>query len=238
MKKLIETLALFAAVFACSMGSLYAQENGTGYIQLRFMEVKPDSIAQFEAAIADIKDAYQAAGHPFFHIYQSVRGGVGYVEITADPLMNEVPRIQLPPALLNRVTQTLSSMRLVTLAIYPDLGTQGSGSLEPSGEFMTVRVRTTSPQNQQAYYDWHAKEFTPALRAAGWTDVRMGRVIAGGNINTFVKFTYSDEIPPNNGEILARMDIGNLIAREQQLSVTEEDYIDRFRADMSFTVEQ
>jgi hypothetical protein len=167
-----------------------------------------------------------------------VRGETGFVEITMDPYFNEVPQVQLPPGLLNRVTQTLSNMRLITLAVYPELSTPGSGSVEPSGDFMTVRVRTTSPRNQQAYYDWHAQEFTPALRAAGWTDVRMGRVVAGGNINTFVKFTYSDEIPPDNGEILARMDIGNLVAREQELSVTEEDYVDRFRPDLSFTAEQ
>jgi hypothetical protein len=237
MKKLIETLTLSAVAVFCSIGSLYAQEDGPGYIQLRFVEVKADSVAEFEAAVSDIKDVYQAAGHPYYHIYQSVRGEIGFVEITMDPYLNEVPQIQLPPSLLNRVTQTLSSMRLVTLAVYPELSTQGSGSVEPSGEFMTVRVRTTSPQNQQAYYDWHAQEFTPALREAGWTDVRMGRVVAGGNINTFVKFTYSDEIPPDNAEIVARMDIENLIAREQELSVTEEDYVDRFRADLSFTAE-
>jgi hypothetical protein len=66
----------------------------------------------------------------------------------------------------------------------------------------------------------------------------MGRVVAGGNIDTFVKFTYSDEIPPDNAEILAKMDIGSLIAREQELSVAEEDYVDRFRPDLSFTTEQ
>ena len=238
MKKLIETLTLAAVAAFCSVGSLYAQEDGPAYIQLRFVEVKPDSIAEFEAAISDLKDVYKAAGHPYYHIYQSVRGATGFVEITMDPYFNDVSQVQLPPDLLNRVTQTLSSMRLETLAVYPELGTPGSGSVEPSGEFMTVRVRRTSPQNQQAYFDWHAKEFTPALRAAGWSDVRMGRVVAGGNIDTFVKFTYSDEIPPDNAEILAKMDIGSLIAREQELSVAEEDYVDRFRPDLSFTTEQ
>jgi hypothetical protein len=237
MKAITKTWLIAILAVLGSASTVLAQEDDTAYIQLRMIQVQPGKMAEFQAAILQIREIYREAGYPYYHIYQGVRNNVNqFVEITPDAFFNDVPGVQLPPELGIRVTSTMNSMNLVTLAVYPQLSSPGDG-VAPSGEFMTVRLRTTSPQNQQAFFDWHASEFTPALREAGWRDVRVGRIVAGGNINTFVKFTYSDQIPPNNGDVLGRMNIAELIDGENALTVSAEDYVDRYRADLSYTAD-
>ena len=83
-------------------------------------------------------------------------------------------------------------------------------------------------------------ELTPALSQAGVTDFRAGRQVAGGNINSFVSFQYSDEFPgggPNVGEAVGQRDFERIIARGNSLVVSAEDYRYRYRADLSFTAD-
>jgi hypothetical protein len=222
-------------------GLLWAQQDGPGFISVRFVEVNSGANADFVAAMRDLAEEQEASGQPALHVYQRIRGDNGFTIITVDDAFNDLPQGNLSPGLFGRVTRTIASTSVLTMAIYPELSISSGGGLAPGGEFMRARVRTVSPGNGQAYFDWHADEFTPALREAGVTDLRAGRVILGGNNNTFVRFGYSDEFPgggANVAETIGEREFQRLIARENALIVNSEDFMYRFRADMSFTAGQ
>lgn len=230
-------LGLVSIVLAMPF-SAHGQDDGTGYISVRFADVKPGETAQFEAAIKDIGSALREGGAPFFHVYQRIRGEAGYTIVSLDGAYNDLPPVELDPALIQRVTATLNGTTLLTLAIDPTIGIQGS--FEPEGNFMYVRVRTTSPANRDAYYEWQRDDLVPALRQAGLSDRRAGRVVAGGNVNTFVEFTYSDEFfgDLNIADTVGERRFEQIIAEGNALTVGAEDYRYRFRRDLSFTAPQ
>lgn len=229
---------LLLAVLLVAPAMLSAQDDdGPAFISVRFVDVKPDAGAQFEAAIKDIGQSLRSGGAPFFHVYQRMRGDMGYTIITQDRAYANQPAIEISPTLITRVTSTLNSTRLVTLAIYPELSITGD-SVEPEGEFMHVRVRTTSPANRQGFFDWQKNELVPALRKAGATNRRAGRVVAGGNVNTFVDFSYSKRFPQgevNLPQAMGQRNFDQMISRANNLTAAAEDYRYRFRSDLSFT---
>jgi hypothetical protein len=228
--------AVVTATVAAAIPS-YAQEGGPGYISLRFVDVKPDAVSEFEAAIKDIGAALREAGVPFFHVYQRIRGGQGYTIVSVDGAYNGMPPVDLDSSLISRVTAASTGNTLVTAEIDPAIGIQG-GSFEPEGDYMYVRVRTTSPANRQDYFEWQRDELVPALREAGLTDRRAGRIVAGGNINTFVEFTYSDEFRGggvNLGESMGQRQAQQMLARGNALTASAEDYRYRFRRDLGYT---
>lgn len=218
-----------------------AQEE-PGRISVRLIDVKSDAIAQFEATIADGAKAFEDAGHPAFHVYERIRGeGLpGYTVITLDGAFNDLPPVDVGPAWLDRISHSTNGSSLFTAEMSPELSIASPSGLAPSGEFMTVRVRTVSPANRQAYFDWHANELTPALRQAGLTDMRSGRVIAGGNVNTFIRYSYADSWPAQGLDIagtVGEREFERIIDRESGLLATAEDIIYQFRGDLSFTAE-
>jgi hypothetical protein len=233
---------LFAGVLLTISQASWGQNEGPGYINVRFADVRPDQAAQFEAAAADISAALRAGGSPFFHVYQRLRGDVGYTIITLDGNLNDLPPIELDPRLIDRATSTMHSMSLITLAMDPALSID-SGTLDPGGQYMWVRVRTTSPANASAFLQAQAQDLMPALKAGGVTDRRFGRVMFGGNVNTFVNFMYSDEFPgtATSNPVAAAMgqrQFNQMISRLNGLVSNAEDYVYMYRPDLSFTAAQ
>ena len=221
--------------------TLWAQDEDPVRISVRLIDVKADSVAQFEAAIADRAEVVQAAGHPFFHVFQRLRGLdlPGYTLITLDGAYNELPSIAADPAWGNRISHSTNDSTLLTVEIYPALSIDAGTA--PSGEFLRVRVRTTSPSNRQAYFAWIEDELAPALREGGITDLRSGRIIMGGNPNTFVRFSFANEFPAQGPDIAAAVgerEFARIIDREPGLLVSSEDYVYRFRDDLSFTADE
>ncbi len=81
------------------------------------------------------------------------------------------------------------------------------------------------------------------LEAAGLDDMRVGRVVLGGNPNTFVIWTFQDDMNPG----LPGVDLAGTAGPErvqemfQRLAgmiVAEEEHILRYREDLSFTAGQ
>jgi len=220
--------------------SLWAQEGGPNYIHVVFADVKPSSQASFEAAIKEIGEAQRAAGHPFMHVYQRIRGDNGYTIFGMDPDMNDLAQPNLENPLIMRITGAVDGIRRVTLAMMPEM-TIAPPSVEPSGRYMRVVARTVSPGNANAYQALVRDEVIPALRKAGVTDQRGGRVYAGGNRNTFVAFSYSDEFDGGNVDLAQAMgqrQFDSLVERASAMQVSVEDYRYMFRPDLSFTVTQ
>ena len=233
---------LAVLLFFTGPASLWAQEDeGPAQVNVRLVDVKPGSNAEFQAAIGEVNAAWEAAGRPWFHVYQRVRGPnlPTYAIITPGP-GTDLPPIDIDGNVFDRINHSTNGSDLMTVAFFPELGIS-TGSVEPSGEFMSVRVRVVSPSNRQAYFDWHANELTPAARAGGVTDLRAGRVVFGGNTDTFVRYYYGDSVqsaPTGGGNIAEAMeprDFERMIAREADLIVADEMYIYRFRDDLSST---
>jgi hypothetical protein len=218
-----------------------AQDDGPGRITVRLVDVKGDSVAEFEAAIAEVAKAQQAGGRPFFHVYERLRGDLpAFSIITADGAYTDLPPIELDSGLVARLQHSTNGSTLLSIAVYPEHGIS-SGSLAPTGEFMQVRVRTVAPSNRQAYHDWTADELVPALRDGGITDYRGGRITLGGNTNTFVRFTFTNAIVgggPNVAEAIGQQRFDRILAREASLLVGSEDLVYRVRSDLSFTAPQ
>ncbi len=236
------TRALTIATLFSAPGVLLAQEGGPARISVRLVNVKADAVAQFEAAIADRAAVEQAAGRPALHVYERIRGPdlPGYTITSIDSDYNDLPPVQDDPAWIDRILHSINDSTLLTIEIYPELGIP-VGSLAPSGEFMRVRVRTTSPSNRQAYFEWHRDELTPALREGGITDLRSGRIIMGGNSNTFVRYTFANEFPAQGPDVAAAVgerEFERIISREPDLLVSSEDYVYRYRPELSFTAEE
>lgn len=238
-------VSLAALLLVAASATAWAQDEDPGVISVRLVDVRPGSNSEFQAAIAEVAAASEAAGRPFFHVYQLVRGPnlPAYSIITLDGAFNELPPMNIDPSVFDRINHSLNGSDLMTVLVFPQLSI-GSGSVVPSGEFMSVRVRTTSPSNRQAYFDWHANVLTPAARQGGVTDLRAGRVLMGGNSNTFVRFYYGDSVQsaPGGGgniaEAIGQREFDRMIEREASLIVSDQMYIYRFREDLSSTAAQ
>jgi len=236
-------ISLAVLLFVTAPATLWAQDDeGPAQINIRLVDVKPGSNAEWQAAIAEVAAASEAAGWLFYHVYQRLRGPnlPTYSIITPGGATNDLPPRDIDQSVFDRLGHSQNGNALMTVLFYPELGIS-TGSVAPSGEFMSVRVRTVSPSNRQAYFDWHANELTPAAREGGVTDLRSGRVAVGGNTNTFVRFYYGDtpqSAPAGGGNIgqsMNQRDFQRMIANEASLIVADEMYLYRFREDLSFT---
>jgi hypothetical protein len=240
--------ALLATIFLLAApAALWGQQlENPGLISVRLVDVRSGAEAEFEAAIAEVAAASQAAGRPYFHVFQTIRGSnlPSYSIITADGAFNDLPPLDIDASVFDRIGHSLNGNQLMTVNIAQALSIIPPSGVAPSGDFMYVRVRRTTPSNQQAYFDWHENQLTAALRDAGAADVRAGRVIMGGNTNTFVRFYYGDTFrsAPTGGvnlaESMGERDFGRMLDAEADLTVASEDYVYRFRADLSFTAGQ
>lgn len=230
-------------VVALAPLTLWAQDNqGPQGVRVRLVNVKADAVPQFEAAIKDLSASLKAQGSPFFHVYARVLGDnlPSYTIITPDPLFGQLPNIQLAPDLIGRVVATVNSSTLVTVQTYPELSIAGAG-LEPPAEYLYTRLRVTSPANQQAYMQWQ-EELKGVLQKAGLKDLRVGRVIRGGNTNTFLRWSFMASPSGDDGVdidgTIGERDFQRLLQRGAGLTVAAEDYLLRFRKELSFTAVQ
>jgi len=221
--------------------ALWAQDDGPARITYRIVDVKSGHQAAFAAAIGEVSEAVQAAGLPFFHVFERVRGDLpGFVIIVSDGAYTDLPDLELGPGLISRLQNSQNGSTLLSLAVYGNLGI-AAGSVEPSGDFMYIRVRTVSPGNAGAYMDWQENEMTPALREGGITDLRVAQVTAGGNPNTFIRFAYPDAIAgggPNVAEVVGEREFERILENEASLLANAEDFIYAYRRDLSFSAGQ
>ena len=220
----------------------WAQDDGPGRIgrlNYRIVDVRPGQVSAYLSAIGEVSELARAAGWPLFHVFERVRGTMpAFVVLTTDNAYNDLPELELRAGLLNRLQNSQNSITVLSLAVYADLSTTTYGTVEPSGDFMRVRVRTVAPGNVDAYLDWQKNEMTPALREAGTRDSRITRVTLGGNSNSFIRFSYPNTLVGGEldvGEAIGEREFERILEREASLLVSAEDYVYRYLPDLSFT---
>lgn len=235
---------LALVVIGLASPTLWAQNNqGPQGVRVRLVNVKTDAVPQFEAAIRDLSASLKAQGQPFFHVYQRLLGDnlPSYTLITPDPMFGgDTTNVQLPQDVITRIVATVNGSTLASVQTYPELSIAGTG-LAPPADFLYTRVRVTSPANQQAYVQWQ-QELAGVLKKAGLKDLRVGRVVVGGNTNTFLRWSFLEKFPGDDGlnidGTIGERDFQRLLARGAALTVASEDYVLRFRKELSFTAAQ
>lgn len=236
------------ALLACAPSLLWAQGNAaapSGFIQVRVLRPIADQQEHMEAALADVAKA-QPAGTGFWHVYQSVRGPAGYIVVQPDrQFSNQPPLPQASDALRSAVRRVQNSQAepgtLMTVQVFQDLSTGGgSPTGAPPGEFMRVGLTTTSPRNADAFLAWQRDQFVPAFGKAGGHR-RGGRIAAGGNVNQFVSFIYTQQLGRMDASVATAMeqrDFQQIMARQPDLITNAQVHWYRFRPDLSFSSTQ
>jgi len=240
--RLFSVGALLALVSTC----VVAQQTGPAYINARIVTVKADSVSQWEGLIEERSSFRRAQGQSFYHVYQRLRGPLHtYLIIT--PAADIGPQLAgAPPTPLDvqnwatALNSTIASESVTTLQTYPDAHTLQTESLAPPTDFMHVRLRVAAPGRSQEYYEWQANELIPALRAADVGDVRVSRVALGGNIRSWIRFSFVNGWPGDGADRLAasmgERPAERMLARGEAMTAgASTDYFYRLRPEMSFT---
>ena len=102
-----------------------------------------------------------------------------------------------------------------------------------------MRERTVPPGMHDDYLAWQRDELIPALREAEFGDVRTLRVVHGGDINTWVRYYFINDIPRlgDANPLVATMGeraFEQLVAEGDAMTTKASDLIYRFRPDLSY----
>lgn len=236
MKSFCHALAI-CLVFVAAPGISSAQEEGIPGVMARLVSVKPDRVAQWEGLMKERTEALQATGQGFRHVFQRVRGPLSSFVIFTPGGGANVP---VTENWVNALNGTVASSELHALQPYGDAFTLDlGGDVSIRGDYMYVRVRTVPPGRSNDYYEWQRDELIPALREANVGDVRTLRIAQGGNINTWLRFSYSDEMPLIGGTNPVAQSMGErqfqqMLARGDAMTSSATDFVYRYRADLSY----
>lgn len=211
------------------------------YINFRIQTVKPGRIPEWERIRKERTEAARKAGRPYYHVYQRVRGPSDtFLIVSPEEGIGEPGgHIDIQPALdrqnswFNAIAGTLDSQLVLSLQFYPDLRTIPDGPVHPSAKFLHLRIRTAAAGRSGDFEKWLRDDLIPDLREADVGDVRVARVVLGGNPRTWVTASFVDGWPySNENPVSPRM-----LARGDTMVATRNDYFYEFRDDLSFTAD-
>ncbi len=228
-------LLIIAVMLISAPTIILAQDEGSGYINLRVVTVKPDQLAQWESLMKERGEVVQAAGQSYFHIFQRQRGPLDtYLIITPGTTIGGTPTgVPGSQHWVTALRSTLANQSLNTLQTYPEASTNDTGSVHPGANFMHARLRTVAAGQNQNYEAWLTDELIPALREAEVGDVRTLRSVLGGSPRTWVTLSFVEGWPPTGDNALD----DRMLARGDAMVVAQTDYFYTFREDMSFTAD-
>ena len=155
-------------------------------------------------------------------------------------------RLMAPPAAVpttqwaGRIDGATNEQTVLILRTYPDLNIPAAEGAERN--LVRFRIRRTAPSRTQDYYEWQANELLPALREAGITGFRVGRVILGGSSQTWVSGADVDSWASMINNVLAESmgerRMAQMLARGAEMLVHTEDLVMAYRPDLGYMNEQ
>lgn len=179
----------------------------------------------------------RATGQGFRHVFEQVRGNLEtYLIITP----YDGPNFAASENWLNALNDVVSSSVLQTQQAYPDAFTLELGEdVSVPGQYMYVRERVVAPDRSDDYYVWQRDVLIPALRRAEVGDVRTLRITHGGNIHTWIRYSYIDQIPalgdPDRlADSMSERQLQQMMAAGDAMTLSASDYIYQYRADLSY----
>ena len=237
-------ICAIALLFAIVPTSIWAQNDesaGPTYINFRIQTVKQGRVPEWESIRKERTEAARRAGRPYYHVYQRVRGpGNGFLIVSPEEGIGEPGgNIDIQPAIdrqdswFNAIGGTLDSQLVLSLQFYPDLRTIPDGPVHPSAKFVHLRIRTAAAGRSGDFEKWLRDDLIPGLRRVDVGDVRIARVVLGGNPRTWVTASFVDGWPySNENPVNPRM-----LAKGDAMVATRTDYFYEFRDDLSFTAD-
>lgn len=219
----------------------FAQDAEPAWLNFRIHTVKRDQTAAWESAMRERRDAEEAAGVPFLRIFQRVRGPQGvYLILHLDGQVGQLdlPDVDISSSWGQRLNATIDASTILTVQMFGELTANLDRWLTEDTDMVQVRVRTAAPGRSQDYYDWQAEQLFPALTEAG-VSIRGGRVFLGGSSRTFVRLSVVESwasLTEENPVITSR-NFERIIAVEDEMLAATEDFMYRYRADLSFVNE-
>ena len=228
---------LIAAVLVAAPSLVSAQDDGPFMASARVIDVISGKEGHVAAALADVSEAYEAAGRDLRVVYERVRGDLpAFVVFTVDEAFNDVPPVNVDAQLISRITENSNGNTYLSLAFNPALATNVAGAART--EYMVARIYSVSPANYDAFEDFLSETVAPALEEAGIMS-RTARIIAGGNLGIYITFAYSDSFPTGNTQALiqsmGQRDYDRMVEQATSLLGGVEDLLYRYRPDLSVT---
>ena len=105
-------------------------------------------------------------------------------------------------------------------------------------EFAIARILTVTPGNIDAFEEFLSETVVPAFDAAGIMS-RVGQVVVGGDLGTFVIYMFSDSFPSNTTQRLMQSmgerDYDRMIDQGSSLISSVQDVAYRYRDDLSYS---
>ena len=234
-------------VLAISAPLAMAQDDDAGYVRFFITTVNADRIEEFESLLKERAAGLRAGGEQAFRsVYVTLVGKqYNYLMVDSVPSLARLDR-PAPPAAVpttqwaGRIDGATNEQTVLILRTYPDLNIPAAEGAERN--LVRFRIRRTAPSRTQDYYEWQANELLPALREAGITGFRVGRVILGGSSQTWVSGADVDSWASMINNVLAESmgerQMAQMLARGAEMLVHTEDLVMAYRPDLSYMNEQ
>ena len=220
-------------------------QDSPGLLQVAQVQVKMGRTQEFEDLQRQAAEAGRAAGRTGRGLWQEVRGGTGmYHIVETHDSFSAIANDEGPPMSpedwarwVSRITQTISSRKLLNLRTYPDLSIPDNEDEE--NDMVVLRIRTVRPGMNNEYEEWIRENLSPALREGGEDGVSWFRVVAGGNTNTWYSATnhsdWSELDPPGVLSYMSERRRESML--EEGAAMTTGDWstvVLQYRADLSY----
>ena len=243
----IRISAFFAAVLITLAGMLSAQaQNENGLMNVRIVTVKQDHLNDWIELQKQLTESMQKAGAPPRRIWQIVKGdhntfhiltpleGWADYDSSNDNGMGEAEWANW----INKVSDTIQFREERTVRTYGFSIPQEEGA---ERKLVAVRYHTVKQGHNGDMQAWFEEKLVPALKKLDQKGRYFGRIITGGNVNTFYHAraleSYAD---------MGNWAFSNLSQKERDEIFTDErnswviestQTLMRYRADLSFSDE-
>ena len=218
-----------------------AQDQTGNSIFVRYHHVDRERLAQWEGLMVERMESLRATEQGFRHVFEQVHGQLDtYVIITP----YDGPNFAVSTNWVNSLNAVLVDSELQVQRAYLDAFTLELGEdVAVPADFMYARFRTVAPARSNDYYEWQRDELIPAMRSAGVGDTRTLRIVQGGNINTWIRYSYLNDLPVLSDENAVAAAMGERqyqqMMAEGDAMVTEAvDIVYRYRPDLSYDATQ
>jgi len=241
--RLLSIVAIVALALPLAPATVVAQDDGSGYTQVRTMIVKGGQIPAYLELQRQFARAEKAADRSR-NFWQEIRGDTStfYAVRSLDRLGDNDAAFQ--PAMeqddwdkwIAAFGDTVASSTYAILRNYPELQIPADEGTELN--MLYLRERNVAPGKSDEYHDWIQNRLMPALRKGGVKGFGYSRVAMGGNNNTWIGTTrlenWSALDGPGPFTDMDADEIEAMLAAGNALLVSSENRILRYRADLSY----
>lgn len=240
------TLSVFVlAMVAGSIPAIAQEENGL--MNVRIVTVKQDHVSEWIELQKQQSESMKKAGAPGRSIYEQVKGdhntfhiltvldGWDDYDSSNENGMGEAEWANW----INKITDTIQSRREFTVQTFKSMEIPAEEGSKPN--LVALWQHTVKQENRGDFYNWFEDKMVPALKKVGAKGRSFGRIIIGGNVNTYYHARRLDSYADMGQWTfrgLSAEERADLLSDERQSwIVNSEQIMLKFREDLSFSNE-